>query len=133
MKKSQSSFQLPALPLWEHQKKAIEVIHGYLLESRNQTSHGAALIHMPTGTGKTGVIAIASHFINQIGTVLLLCPRIALRDQLAREVKSRFFEKFGLDPSQLPKKIYVVQKEFPSVNDGDFPCSVFIMTIQKLH
>jgi hypothetical protein len=41
--------------LWEHQRRAVETVHAYLGSSNR--GDRAALVTMPTGTGKTGVIA----------------------------------------------------------------------------
>ena len=42
------------LPLWKYQKGAVNMVVTYL----RSKSKGAALIRMPTGTGKSGVIAV---------------------------------------------------------------------------
>ncbi|MBW2120153.1 MAG: DEAD/DEAH box helicase family protein, partial [Deltaproteobacteria bacterium] len=88
---------LASTPLWGHQRKAISTVRKYVAVFNKDKTIGSALIHMPTGTGKTGVIACASHFLQNAGFVLVLCPRIALRDQLYKEVDGRFFYKLGLD------------------------------------
>jgi hypothetical protein len=48
---------------------------------------------MPTGTGKSGVIALAAQRLVRTGDILLLTPWDALVEQLARDVESRFFER----------------------------------------
>lgn len=48
---------------------------------------------MPTGTGKSGVIAVAAHRFVSTGDVLLLTPWDALADQLARDVHERFWNR----------------------------------------
>ena len=122
---------LTATPLWDHQKKAVDTIRDYLTAFEQDNSLGSCLIHMPTGTGKTGVIACASHFLAKAGCVLALCPRVALRDQLCREVKGRFFRKLGLTEN-LPKTVHNVKKGFPSIADDEYKESIIAMTIQML-
>lgn len=118
-------------PLWVHQKKAVQQIQEYLTAFTANDSLGACLVHMPTGTGKTGVIACASHFLSEAGCILALCPRVALRDQLSREVSGRFFTKLGLT-DELPKTVYNVKKGFPPIAAGDYDASIISMTIQML-
>jgi len=81
---------LSSTPLWPHQEKAIDAFRKYLNAAQKNPDLGSALVHMPTGTGKTGVIACASHFLASVGAVLVLSPRIALRNQLAQEVADDF-------------------------------------------
>jgi hypothetical protein len=73
---------------------------------------GAALVCHPTGTGKTAVIAGLAHGAPEIGNVLILTTREAVRDQLARELSGNLFiepQKFGLgDRIRLAKATYVV-------------------------
>ncbi|MEL7500036.1 MAG: DEAD/DEAH box helicase family protein [Planctomycetota bacterium] len=123
---------LNATPLWSHQEAAIQTIRRYLTAFGQYDSIGSSLIHMPTGTGKTGVIACASHFLQNAGCVLILCPRIALRDQLDREVSGRFFTKLGFTDN-LPKTVHNVKKTFPNIDDQDYPSSIIVMTIQMLY
>lgn len=123
---------LKTTPLWSHQVDAVNSIRKYLKAWELDNAIGSALIHMPTGTGKTGVIASASHFLKKSGCVLILCPRIALRDQLCREVKGRFFTKLTLT-DELPKAVYNVKKGFPSIDAGAYKNAIIVMTIQKLY
>jgi superfamily II DNA or RNA helicase len=73
---------------------------------------GAALVCHPTGTGKTAVIAGLAMCAPEIGNVLVLTTREAIRDQLVRELSGNLFieaEKFGLSATiRLPKICYSV-------------------------
>lgn len=134
MAKKQAAVNKPSLsstPLWDHQRKAVETIRDYLAAFEQDNNLGACLIHMPTGSGKTGVIACASHFLGKAGCVLALCPRVALRDQLCREVSGRFFSKLGLSES-LPKTVRNIKRAFPNIDDGAYESSIIAMTIQLL-
>jgi type I site-specific restriction endonuclease len=55
--------QLDAV-LWEHQKEAINFALDRL---RGPHPRKAALLRMPTGTGKTGVIAVLSIVVPETG------------------------------------------------------------------
>lgn len=91
-----ASADIERLSLWPHQLKALESI-GRFIAARGGTAGKAALVRMPTGTGKSGVIAVAS---NQIaaGDILVLTPWDALVDQLTRDIKTRFWARIGSDP-----------------------------------
>lgn len=75
---------------------------------------GAALVCHPTGTGKTAVIAGLAHCAPEIGSVLILTTREAIRDQLVREVSGNIFiaeSKFNLGTNiQLRKVCYAVTR-----------------------
>lgn len=51
----------------------------------------ACLINLPTGAGKTGVISLISH-LSKERNILIICHRRAVKEQLYREVSSRFLE-----------------------------------------
>ena len=123
---------LVATPLWLHQRQAVDAISKYVKAFSKNKSLGASLTHLPTGTGKTGVIACASHFLSGLGCVLVLCPRIALREQLTRELDGRFFTKLGFS-ADLPKSVRQVRHGFPAVDAGELRSTIFVMTIQLLY
>ncbi|WP_368508666.1 DEAD/DEAH box helicase family protein [Bradyrhizobium lupini] len=68
----------------------------------------------PTGTGKTAVIAGLSQASPEIGNVLVLTTREAIRDQLTREISGNIFieeDKVNLGPKiRLAKNTYVVNE-----------------------
>ena len=59
-------------PLWEHQKKAVNFISRYFRNPENIKF--AAMIRMPTATGKTGIMAIVSNFFPRIKNILIVAP-----------------------------------------------------------
>jgi hypothetical protein len=89
--------------LWGHQRHAVETVNQYL-EARRKDGR-AALITMPTGTGKTGVIASCVTFLASLsGHRLVLTPWDALVRQLIEDVDLRFWERLGIvRPAQLPQ------------------------------
>jgi superfamily II DNA or RNA helicase len=90
-----------SLRLWPHQKDAIKAARRYL----NARPNKAALIRMPTGSGKTGVIAVIARCFPDIRHVLAITPWTSLRDQLADDIESRFWEHIGTDPGAWPKNV----------------------------
>jgi superfamily II DNA or RNA helicase len=95
------------LPLWDHQKRAVEAVEKYM----EAESDGSALIRMPTGTGKTGVIATVARCLPSIENVLVLTPWAALRTQLQRDLNERFWSRIGADPQRWPVNVELL---FPS-------------------
>lgn len=60
---------------------------------------------MPTGTGKTGVIAGAVGLLPQVeGHRLVLTPWVGLRDQLIRDLNGRFWQRSGVPAPKLVAK-----------------------------
>ena len=51
---------------------------------------------MPTGTGKSGVIAVAAHHLAPKGHVLVLSPWEALVRQLLSDVQTRFWARINV-------------------------------------
>ncbi len=88
-------------PLWAHQKSAVSTMIAYLNgeksipEREDQTE--AALLKLPTGTGKSGIIAVLARCIPDIRKVLVLTPRKALTEQLQKDICYRFWKHIGFD------------------------------------
>jgi Type III restriction enzyme, res subunit len=102
-----------------YQRQAIEMVRRYRnnysdLPNVEHPTSGAALVCHPTGTGKTVVIAGLAHAAPEIGSVLVLTTREAVRDQLSRELAGDLFidaSKFGLGINiRLAKVVYVVEE-----------------------
>ena len=68
--------------LWEHQKAAIGTVVVYLNAERaipERPEHQeAALLKLPSGTGKSGIIAVVARCLLTVRKVLVLTPREAL-------------------------------------------------------
>lgn len=100
----------------EYQATAIAMAREYRLNVAPSTARdeaaGAALVCHPTGTGKTAVIAGLAHCAPEIGSVLVLTTRQAVRDQLVRELGGNLFideSKFNLGAGiSLRKMCYAV-------------------------
>jgi len=88
---------------------------------------------MPTGSGKTGVIAVIARCIPALKNILVITPRINLRDQLYKDIDSRFFDHLKKSPKKLPKKIINLEgsKKLGNIFENEDNL-VIIMTFQKL-
>ena len=95
-------------PLWDHQRRAISLSVAYLAANKELTAEGgaieAALIKMPTGTGKSGVIAVLCRCLPDVKKVLVLTPRTALSEQLRRDVACRFWSFLGFEVPLQPRR-----------------------------
>ena len=60
---------------------------------------------MPTGTGKTGVMAVLATRRAATDPVLVVCPSAALVDQLIKELKADFWDRIGADPEWYPDEV----------------------------
>jgi hypothetical protein len=79
--------------LWTNQQEAFEKAEVYLQNPEQQ-----CLIRMPTGSGKTAVIAVLSQLSADHKKVLLIAPWEHLVDQLRDQVAEGFWVKAGLFP-----------------------------------
>jgi hypothetical protein len=121
--------------LWNHQILAVEMAQSYVRAYAKKLTTGAALVHLPTGSGKSGVIAILSRVVPGIGDVLVLTPRIALRDQLHRDLSARFFTRLGASPppASLPKTVHLLADEPADLATLPASPCVFVATLQSFY
>ena len=91
---------------------------------------------MPTGTGKSGVIAVAAHQIVEGADVLVLAPWDAPVEQLTRDIQERFWRRIG----QEPPAAKAVQRIYPSTansvlaqQDRAAIYTATIATLQQIH
>ncbi len=114
-------------PLRESQIGSLKMLRGFL----RSRSEGAALVHLPAGAGKSGVIALASRALVGSGAAVVVCPRRAIRDQLAYDIEAGFLETIGRSDA-FP--IAGVQKLTPSdAKRVEFEAGwVYVLTVQSL-
>jgi len=120
-----------SLALWPHQTAALTMIQGFLA-ARKARSGTSALVRMPTGTGKSGVIAVTAHDLVATGDVLVLTPWDALVTQLADDVRSGFWDRIGAErPTRKP-----VRRLLPSTAGKELktrgPGTIWVATIATL-
>ena len=87
--------------LWGHQQAAIATVVAYLhgdkqIPERPEHTE-AALLKLPTGTGKSGIIAILARCLPEVRRVLVLTPRTALTEQLLADIRYRFWSHLGYE------------------------------------
>ena len=92
---------LNKLKLWMHQKEAIEKASIYLNSPPNGKSF---LLKLPTGSGKTGIMATIARFSFPSKNILIVVPSIALRKQLFEHISSKFWDTIGFDKDELAAK-----------------------------
>jgi hypothetical protein len=85
--------------LWEHQRRAIETVVAYLSADphlpERPNLREAALLKLPTGTGKSGIIAVLARCLPSVNRTLVLTPRESLVDQMIDDVRFRFWGHLG--------------------------------------
>lgn len=123
---------LRSLKLWKHQRQALISAFKYIDEFNSGKINGSALIHMPTGSGKSRVIGTLSQFIDGLGCVLILVPRIALRRQIKDKLLEKYFRNQTKNNADLPKKVFLLSKQLPE-EQIEYPQKlVFVSTFQFL-
>jgi superfamily II DNA or RNA helicase len=121
----------PTGGLWEHQRLAVATAKEYLAAA--DVGGASALITMPTGTGKTGVIAaIATALPEVTGHRLVLSPWTALVTQLISDLKGRFWERIPPEqrPELLPVRRLPPSSQLASLGDED--PTIFVATIAAI-
>jgi len=116
------------LPLWDTQKRAIHTVRRYFESGRRAKS---SLVQMPTGTGKSGVIAVLAQCFEDTSCVLVVSPFAALRDQIARDVRERFWRKLSVQAPGKPVHRFRPSTVFRLLEKTEGPC-VYVCTIQTL-
>ncbi|MFQ5923094.1 MAG: DEAD/DEAH box helicase [Anaerolineales bacterium] len=76
--------------LWDHQSEALNFAIDHL-----NAQDSPCLIRMPTGTGKTGIVACLTMLSNE-GSSLVLTPWALLRNQMVSDLKEGFWNKVDL-------------------------------------
>lgn len=86
----------PKKGLWLPQRRAVAFCHAYMaarMHATPSTPREVALIKMPTGTGKTGVIATLACTSPMVRKVLILTPRAGLVHQMKKDLSYRFWSR----------------------------------------
>jgi superfamily II DNA or RNA helicase len=91
---------------------------------------------MPTGTGKSGVIAVAAHELVRDGDVLVLTPWDVLVDQLTDDIHRRFWRRIEADVPTSRKVLRVYPSTIARALQGERVPAIWtatIATLQELH
>lgn len=122
------------LGLWPHQAQAVDMVATYLnRQSRSARGPGpASLVNIPTGGGKTAVIATVAHWHRRVRRVLVLAPRTAIRTQLASELAAQrgFLQRQGFTSDTLPRPV-VHLRSSADIPD-DLTEGIYVATIQLI-
>lgn len=84
------------LSLWDNQKQAIALGAAYARLSQPADRVEAGLIKMPTGSGKSGVIAVLTRCLPDVRRALVLTPREGLVQQMYGDIRRRFWANMGV-------------------------------------
>jgi superfamily II DNA or RNA helicase len=88
----------PMRGLWLPQRRAVAFAHAYLGVRQQQAAGAdgeAALVKMPTGTGKTAVIAVLACASPIARKTLIITPRAGLVYQMRNDLSYRFWGHIG--------------------------------------
>jgi superfamily II DNA or RNA helicase len=136
MAKQSEALRLDGIRLWKHQRTAVETCEKYL----RSRSTGAALVHHPTGTGKTGIIATVATKNSHSKPALVICPSEALLGQLNRDIASTFWKRISAParwapehvPALLPSKVDALIADLDRQKDRIVVVST-IQALQQIH
>lgn len=111
--------------LFPYQIESISIAERYI----SSKSKNNCLIKLPTGTGKTGVMAvIANQFY---GNVLIIVPNATLPEQTAKEIAKGFWTNIRFTPTKI-KKVNILKGGKYSLDINNKMNEIFIITIQTL-
>lgn len=117
--------------LWDHQRRAVEVAADYVAAA--DVADQSALITMPTGTGKTGVIAAITTALPEIiGHRLVLTPWDPLARQLIDDLGGRFWTRMPARsrPPLLPVHRLPPASQLSALTDA--PPTIYVATIAAI-
>jgi superfamily II DNA or RNA helicase len=85
--------------LWDHQRSAIALALAYISAPRHNPRYpnvsSAALLKLPTGTGKTGITAVLARALGVGRVTLIVTPREALVRQMMEDLFGGIWGKLG--------------------------------------
>jgi superfamily II DNA or RNA helicase len=125
------------MPLWQHQLTAIQHCEKYLKGAEFTQNF---LTKMPTGSGKTGIMAVLSRIIFPRSNFLIVVPSVVLKEQLVAQLSVDFWEdkrKMKIKASDLPNKDVVgfLPKDVDAIvkNHVGNTRSIYICVVNTLH
>ncbi len=122
-----------SLKLWPHQRDALDKSTSYLNAPKNDKSF---LLKLPTGSGKTGIMATLTRVSFSSSNFLIVVPSIALRKQLLEHISTKFWNDISFDKDELDIK--EIHELLPSTLDaikGTIEVHPFILicVVNSLH
>lgn len=109
----------------------MKTIYKYLEAAESNSRIGAALVTMPPGTGKSGIIAVTCRLIEDGMSILVLTPRVALRTQLAKDIEHRFFTHLRKVPPKLVRQVREDPTSEELVSLLNANSAVIVLTVQR--
>jgi hypothetical protein len=114
----------PDKGLWAPQRKAVAFALAYLaaqssIPKPKRGDRESALIKMPTGTGKSGVVAALACVAPNVKRTLVITPRRALVEQMLSDLSWRFWQRFDLayvDAVLTPRT--QIKTQLPDIESG---------------
>jgi superfamily II DNA or RNA helicase len=116
--------------LRDYQLEGVDLMNKYILDYDNSKTILSGLVALPTGSGKTIIIASLACCLPRKGCVLVLSPRRPVVDQLHKELSGNLFLNKFIGLKKIPTK--PVFDDTAEENDIKKD-SVICWTIQKLH
>jgi len=114
---------------WLNQQRAISCVENYLASKSDRQ----AMVRMPTGTGKTAVIATLAQLLADKPRCLVVAPWEYLVGQLQQELQERFWKKVGEDLSFTPKPCQIfTPSTFTKAQKAAGSAGVLLCTNQTL-
>lgn len=115
--------------LWPHQVDALDMVKGYLAAR----APGGGLVRMPTGSGKTGIIACLAQYHSGGGNILVVAPWKQLVAQTVAEVGADFWRKLKVPAPGTRECVRLTPADAPVLlKDGKFEKSVIVTTFSSL-
>lgn len=112
----------------QEQYESLVLLNKYL---NDESEENYALIKLPTGVGKTGVISCLAY--NNINAkMLLVCSSKDLLSQLKKEIEEDFWEKVGIDRKIIDIKAKIINTTKGLNIKSDDEIQVYICTINIL-
>lgn len=104
---------------WNHQYEAYRFAREYL-EYKKVDRSKAALIRMPTGTGKTGVMALIANYSSGTGHILIVVPSHFLISQIIDGLNWNFWFRIGCRPDHAIRPAMAISRgELNSILNKD--------------
>lgn len=91
---------------WSFQRKIIRTLLNYFNETRSLKEPQAAVVKMPTGTGKTAIMTLVANFAHLCGNILIIVPSLALKSQVRDYLNHEHWLKCKLRPYVIKKAEY---------------------------
>jgi superfamily II DNA or RNA helicase len=116
--------------LRKYQQDACSLMADYFDLYSGNESIRTGLVAMPTGSGKTPIIAFLARCYSNINNVLVISPRVAVSEQLYKEIDTFFNKKLNIE-SKIPKIVKYYDSTI-SISDFEENKVVLVTTVQKL-